>query len=167
VPERATRALQRFSAEPLALAQPTDASGARPVARQQRQLEQQRTRAQERLADARKRLERLGWRGRRGHRAELESEIALYETALQLADEKRDVRRVDPEPARGPQPGDEAALLYDRVGADRIRAVEEELPPRAGLKYLQSHATTVPRPPDVRRHLPRVRATGRCRRRRG
>jgi hypothetical protein len=87
-PERTTRALQRSSAEPLALAQPTDASGARPVARQQRRLEQQRTRAQERLADARERLERLGWRGRRRHRAELQAEITLYQTALQLADEK-------------------------------------------------------------------------------
>jgi ATP-dependent exoDNAse (exonuclease V) alpha subunit len=88
LPERTARALAGSSAEPLALAQATDASGARLLARQERQLEQQRTRAQERLADARERLERLGWRGRRRHRAELQAEITLYETALQLADEK-------------------------------------------------------------------------------
>jgi conjugative relaxase-like TrwC/TraI family protein len=87
-PERTARALARSSAEPLALAQATDASGARLFARQERQLERQRTRAQDRLTDARERLERLGWRGRRRHRAELQAEITLYQTALQLADEK-------------------------------------------------------------------------------
>src|SRR6266542_70967 len=84
-PERTAPALARSSAEPLALAQ--GAAKARLLAQRQRQLERQRSRAQERLADARERLERLGWRGRR-HRAELRAEITLYQTALRLADEK-------------------------------------------------------------------------------
>ena len=84
-PERTAHALARSSAEPLALAQ--GAAKARLLAQRQRQLERQRSRAQERLADARERLERLGWRGRR-HRAELRAEITLYQTALRLADEK-------------------------------------------------------------------------------
>ncbi|HEY2935284.1 MAG TPA: MobF family relaxase [Gaiellaceae bacterium] len=84
--ERAARALARSSAEPLALAQAADE--ARLLAQRQRQLERQRTRAQERLANAREKLERDGWRGRRRHRAELQTEITLYQTALRLADEK-------------------------------------------------------------------------------
>jgi conjugative relaxase-like TrwC/TraI family protein len=87
-PQRTARALARSSAEPLALAHTADGSDARLLAQRHHQLERQRTRAQERLADARERLERLGWRGRSRHRAELRSEITLCETALQLADEK-------------------------------------------------------------------------------
>jgi hypothetical protein len=86
VPERIARALARSSAEPLALDQ-TSAT-ARLISRQQRQLDQQRRHAKRRLAHAQQELERLGWRGRRHHAAELRAEIALYQTALQLADEK-------------------------------------------------------------------------------
>lgn len=63
--------------------------------RRQRQLERQRTRAQGRLAEARERLERPGWLGRR-RRTELQAEIALYRTALRLADEKLNALRVQP-----------------------------------------------------------------------
>jgi conjugative relaxase-like TrwC/TraI family protein len=87
-PERAARALARSSAEPLALAQASDEGRTRLLAQRQRQLEQQRTRAQARLADTRERLQRLGWRGRRRHSAELRAEISLHEAALRLADEK-------------------------------------------------------------------------------
>ena len=87
-PERTARALARSSAEPLALAHTEDISQARLFAQQQRQLDQQRRRVQERLAAAEHTLKGLDWRGRRGHSAELRSEIALYQTALQLADEK-------------------------------------------------------------------------------
>jgi len=87
-PERAARALARSSAEPLAVARAEDEASVRPLAQRQRQLERQRTCAQERLNDAREKLERLGWRGRRRHSAELRAEITLCQTALRLADEK-------------------------------------------------------------------------------
>ena len=51
-------------------------------------FEQQRARAEQRLADAEAKLKRLGWRGRRGHGAELRAEIAFQQTSLRLADDK-------------------------------------------------------------------------------
>ncbi len=56
---------------------------------QQRQhLEETRTRAQQRLARAETKLAELGWRGRRKHGAELQSEITLQRAALRLAGER-------------------------------------------------------------------------------
>jgi hypothetical protein len=53
---------------------------------QRRHIEETRTRAQARLARAEAKLAELGWRGRRTHSAELQSEIALQRAALRLAD---------------------------------------------------------------------------------
>jgi conjugative relaxase-like TrwC/TraI family protein len=89
--ERAARALSRSAAEPLALEQARPARGAtaRFLAQQHGQLDRQRERATERLAAAKRELEHLGWRNRRQRRTELQTEIALQESALRLADEKR------------------------------------------------------------------------------
>jgi AAA domain len=130
-PERAARALARSSAEALALAQAADEGGERMLAQRQRELERQRTRAQERLADARGRLERRGWRGRH-HRAELRAEISLYQTALRLADEKlNELTRQTPQglqQAALPRHGHE--LIQTRSRQPRLG----QEPPRLGLE---------------------------------
>jgi hypothetical protein len=61
---------------------------ARTLAARRRQLEDQRERAGQRLADAEQRLDRLGWRGRGRRGDELRSEVALQRTAIRMADEK-------------------------------------------------------------------------------
>ncbi len=90
LPERVVHALTASASEPLAVDQADRDVRAteRVVAVGRRQLEQQRALAEQRLADAEAKLDRLGWRGRRGHRAELRTEIAFQRTALRLADEK-------------------------------------------------------------------------------
>jgi hypothetical protein len=90
LPERAARALTASSAESLALdqAEPIAPAIARVHAARRRQLEQTRTCAERRLAEAREQLDRLGWRGRRQHGPELRAEIAMQQTALRLADEQ-------------------------------------------------------------------------------
>jgi conjugative relaxase-like TrwC/TraI family protein len=89
-PERVVRALTTPAAEPLALEQTTTTSDstARLRAARTQQLKQAKARAEQQLANAEAKLERLSWRGRRKHGPEILSEIALQQTALQLADEK-------------------------------------------------------------------------------
>lgn len=65
LPERASRALARPAAEQLALEQAINETNARLLAGRQQDLDQLRTRAQERLAAAEAKLDTLGWRGRR------------------------------------------------------------------------------------------------------
>ena len=131
-PERTTRALQRSSAEPPALAQTADASGARLLAHRQRELERQRTRAQERLADACERLERLGWRGRRRERAEIQTEIGLYQTALRLADEK--LNELALQPPRRLQPSTRSHRGHEFVPTRSRQPRLEPEPPRLALE---------------------------------
>jgi conjugative relaxase-like TrwC/TraI family protein len=90
-PERAARALERSAAEPLAVDQRVRQRDMNPRlrARQQDQLDRQRVRAAERLAAAQRELKQLGWFNRGSRRVELEAEIALQRTALELAGEKR------------------------------------------------------------------------------
>jgi conjugative relaxase-like TrwC/TraI family protein len=92
--ERAVSALERSSAEPLALDQ-------RPhqpdtiinfVTQQQQQLEQHHERTAEQLAAAQRELEGLHW-WKRGRRADLETEIALHDTVLERADAKAEQLR--------------------------------------------------------------------------
>jgi conjugative relaxase-like TrwC/TraI family protein len=130
-PERTARALARSSAEPLALAHTADNSHARLFAQQQRQLDQQRRRTQERLAAAEHRLKGLDWRDRRRDSAELRSEIALYQTALRLADEKLSVAAQQPPTLHQPRPprrGHE--LVPSRSRQPRL----EREPPVLGLE---------------------------------
>jgi conjugative relaxase-like TrwC/TraI family protein len=129
-PERTARALAHSYAEPLALAQATGSSGARLLAQRQRQLERQRTRAQERLAGARERLERLGWRGRRRHGVELQAEIALYQTALRLADEKLSELALEPPRILGPPAPSRRRHELVRTRSQRL----EREPPNLGLE---------------------------------
>jgi len=90
VPERVSQALTASAAEPLATnhADTVDRATARVLSTRQRQLEQQLARAEQRLADAQAELDRLGWRGRRKHGADLRAEIGLQRAALQLANGK-------------------------------------------------------------------------------
>ena len=128
-PQRTARALARSSAEPLALAQARGEGSARLLAQAQRQLERQCTHAQERLADARERLERLGWRGRR-HRAELRAEITLHQTALRLADEKLNELTLQP-------PRTLAPPAPSRRGRELVHTRSQQLerePPGLGLE---------------------------------
>jgi conjugative relaxase-like TrwC/TraI family protein len=105
-PERAARALECSSAEPIALDQTSRRPdlNARLSARRKEQLERQRGRTADRLATAERELERLGWWNRGGRRVELETEIALYRTALRRADEKLAQRPAPPTAARLPLP---------------------------------------------------------------
>jgi conjugative relaxase-like TrwC/TraI family protein len=89
-PERAARALATTATEPLALEHTggvSDATARAHTLRRQ-QLQQLRTRAEQRLANAEAKLERLGWRDRRKHGAQIRADIALQQAALRLADEK-------------------------------------------------------------------------------
>jgi conjugative relaxase-like TrwC/TraI family protein len=88
-PERAARALAHPSAESLAVdrARPERDSIARAHADKREQLDRQRKKTTNRLAEARCELKQLH-RWNRDQRAELESEMVLHERALQRAEEK-------------------------------------------------------------------------------
>jgi len=88
-PERAARALQRSSIEPLALDQRRDRPDPtlRLVAQQQEQLAQQRRRMSERLDAAERELQQLRW-WNRDRRGELAAEIALDRIALERVDQR-------------------------------------------------------------------------------
>jgi conjugative relaxase-like TrwC/TraI family protein len=135
-PERAARALERSSAEPLALDQRRE--GADPtlrlVAQQQDQLRRQRERTNERLEAAERELRHLHW-WNRDRRGELATEIALDRIALERADQRSEQltqiaerrsrlialapERDDRTPSRRPEP--------------RTPRLERE-PPRLGLE---------------------------------
>jgi hypothetical protein len=89
-PERLARSLSASGAEPLALERSDAAhrASARAYAARKRELEQERVRAERRLADAEGKHDLVGWRrrGRRG--AELRTEIALQRAALRLAEQR-------------------------------------------------------------------------------
>lgn len=129
-PERTTRALQRSSAEPLALDQTS--TSARLLTQQQRELERQRTRSQERLATAEHRLKELGWQGRRRHGAELRAEIALYQTALRLADEK--LIEVMQQPDRTLRPAAPSRRGHEQLRTRSRQPRLEREPPGLGLE---------------------------------
>jgi hypothetical protein len=93
-PERAARALQRSSAESLALDQRTgrrDASLNR-IAQQHEQVDRQRAHTAEELARAHRELQRLH-RWNRGRQAQLETEISRHEKALDGCDAKAEQLR--------------------------------------------------------------------------
>ena len=89
-PERAARALERPSGEPLALDQRREQRDTtlNLIGQQQEQLDRYRERTTEQLSTARDELEHLHW-WNRDRRAELEAEIALHEKSLHRAEEKR------------------------------------------------------------------------------
>jgi conjugative relaxase-like TrwC/TraI family protein len=100
-PERAARALERSSAEQLALDQarrPGDVY-ARRLARRQEELEEQRARAADRLASAERELKHLGWWNRGNPRFELEVEVARWQAVLRAFEEKRTQIEQTPLPA--------------------------------------------------------------------
>jgi conjugative relaxase-like TrwC/TraI family protein len=90
-PERAARALERSSAEPLALDQSReqDDPAMRIVAQQQERLDQLLERRTEKLAAAERELKSLHW-WKRGRRFELETEVTCHRTELRRVDEKRE-----------------------------------------------------------------------------
>ncbi len=89
-PERAARALERSSAEPLAIDQSCEGrdTAMRLIWQQQEHLDQLREGTAERLATAQRELENLHW-WNRASRAELEVQITRDGLALERADEKR------------------------------------------------------------------------------
>jgi hypothetical protein len=93
-PERVARALERSSAEPLALDQSRERrdSAMRLISEQQEHLDQLQERTAERLAAAERELKNLHW-WNRGSRAELEAQITRDGLALERADEKREQLR--------------------------------------------------------------------------
>jgi ATP-dependent exoDNAse (exonuclease V) alpha subunit len=97
-PQRLARALTLSAAEPLALEQARATARDRALERQR--LEQTRSNAARRLARAEQTLDRLGWRDRRKHGAELRDEIELQRRALRQADERlaqlRALPRIEP-----------------------------------------------------------------------
>ena len=130
VAERIARALNVAAAEPLAISQiePTDQTTARLLAASEHRLEQQRTRAQQRLEQAESQLDRRGWRGRGKRGAELRAEIAIQRRAIRLADEKLAERSErspirpgniarDGGPGRSPSKRERADHLMDRRAA--------------------------------------------------
>ncbi|HET7046361.1 MAG TPA: MobF family relaxase, partial [Gaiellaceae bacterium] len=88
-PERAARALERSSVEPLALDQRRQRADPtiRLVAQQRENLDRQRERTTTQLAAAQRDLRRLHW-WNRDRRAELVTEIGLHRTSLERVDEK-------------------------------------------------------------------------------
>jgi conjugative relaxase-like TrwC/TraI family protein len=122
-PERLALALSASVAEPLALERADAAHGtsARAHAARKRELEQQRVRAEHRLADAEEKLDRLGWRGRGRRGAELRAEIALQHAALRLADQRlteQKTHKLTTEHLRADH--DVAALVRDRSPQNRL-----------------------------------------------
>ncbi len=90
VAARVVHALAASASDPLAIDQADRDLRAteRVLAAGRRQLEQQRARSQQRLADAEAKLDQLGWPGRRQRGAKLRAEIDFQRTALRLADKK-------------------------------------------------------------------------------
>jgi hypothetical protein len=91
-PERAARALERSSAEPLAVEQGRERCDTtmRLIAQQQEHLDHLRDRTAERCTAARRELKRLHWWDRGTRRLELEIEIARHRAVLERSDERRE-----------------------------------------------------------------------------
>jgi hypothetical protein len=135
-PERTARALERSSAEQLALDQARTGRDAstRLHARRHEQLEQQRARAADRLASAQRELKQLGWWNRGNRRVELEREISFQQTALRGFDEKRtELARTPPAAPRVRLPGRERDELTPTRSLLRERTLQRE-PPGRGLE---------------------------------
>jgi conjugative relaxase-like TrwC/TraI family protein len=120
VPERTARALAAPAAEPLAVEQ-VDLATARLHAARGTQLEQARTRAEQRLADAQKQLQQLGWRGRRTRGPELRNEIALQRTALRLAREQFAAHALAVDARARPLEREERARTHELARQRRLR----------------------------------------------
>jgi conjugative relaxase-like TrwC/TraI family protein len=137
--ERAARALERSASEPLAIDQttPQHDAPAHLHARKQEQLKQQRDRAAERLATARRELEHLGWWNRGDRRFQLEREIAFHQTTLGGLDEKQAELACTPPPRhRQLPPGlgrDHEELSRSLRPEPPARKVLQREPPGFGL----------------------------------
>jgi conjugative relaxase-like TrwC/TraI family protein len=94
-PERAARALERCSTEPLALVQSQERRDTtmRLIYQQQEHLDGLRERTAERLAAAQQELKRLHWWNRGNRRIELEIELARHRAVLERSDERREQLR--------------------------------------------------------------------------
>jgi conjugative relaxase-like TrwC/TraI family protein len=133
VPERTASALSLPAAESLAVKQ-VDPATARLLAARRRQLEQSCARAEQRLGDAERQLQQLGWRGRRSRGAELRTEIAFQRTALRHAREQLATRAGVEEPSTPHAGRDERTrerrlslerqLRWDRL--ERVQAIEHD-----------------------------------------
>jgi conjugative relaxase-like TrwC/TraI family protein len=111
-PERLARALTTSGSEPLALEQARLTARIRAVERQQ--LEQTRARVAQRLAQNERMLDRLGWRDRRKHGAELRADVDLQRRALRYADDRLAELRAFPKPEPPPLDGRAARFCRER-----------------------------------------------------
>ncbi len=126
-PENAARALQRSSADPLALDHQRRERGdtiLNLLAEQQAQLDRQRERTTKQLDATRRELHDLHcWS--RGRRAELQTEIALHEQALERADQMREHLTEQAE-----QRARKLALMLEPNPTRRSPAIKLEREPR-------------------------------------
>jgi conjugative relaxase-like TrwC/TraI family protein len=138
-PERTARALERSTAEPLALecVSPAD-TAVRLRAHHREQLERQRDKSAGQLAAAERELKQLGWWNRGSRRTTLEREIALHRAALRLGDQRcAQLERTPRAEPRLPHPGPERGELAHRPSLrwepPERRTMERE-PPGRGLE---------------------------------
>lgn len=124
-PERLARALSASASEPLAVAQlePTKRATDRVRAAREGQLAQERARAEQRLAEAQKKLDRLGWRARGRRGAEFRTEINLQRAALRLADQR--LSEPISAPRTEPLRADRDAVVLTREGSVCRRLARE------------------------------------------
>ena len=129
-PTGADRAGARYLCRRAARARPDPRRRRTSATRDAQQLEQDRTHAAERLAQAETKLGQLGWRGRRKHGAQLQAEIDRRRHALRLADKKlAQLPTLEPKPPDG------------RCGA-RARADATAPPPTPGAPPCPRAPTT-------------------------
>jgi conjugative relaxase-like TrwC/TraI family protein len=132
-PERAGRALQHPSAEPLALDQRRELRDSILdwVDQQQEQLHRHREHTAEELKAARRELQHLHW-WNRDRRTELKTDIALRREALERADQKHEQLRERAEQQR-------RALALARERDELTRSREPGLAPRSPAIKLERH----------------------------
>jgi hypothetical protein len=130
---RAARALERSSAEPLALEQTRTGRdlSARAYARLHERLESQRKQAAERLGAVVQELRRLRRPAGRTHRSQLQAEIAFRRAALGLADE----RVATLQPARARQLPASARDVHEHGRARTRQLQHERRPPGLQLEH--------------------------------
>jgi ATP-dependent exoDNAse (exonuclease V) alpha subunit len=135
-PERVACALERSSAEPLALDQSSERedTAMRIVAQQQERLDHLRERRAEELAAAERERKSLHW-WKRGRRLELETQATRHRTELRRADEKHEQLRQHAERrSRFLALAREGELLAPSLRPEPPRPRLEREPPGRGLE---------------------------------
>jgi hypothetical protein len=133
--DRLADALTTSAADRLALehASPTVDMRDRLLQQHCRQVDEARAKAKQRLAQAEAKLDTLGWRGRRKHGPELQSEIALEQAMLRLAEKK--LAELDTLPPTTAPARPRAPALAPSRSRDRgLSCAVDREPPGTGLE---------------------------------